>query len=153
MENLPNNLYHKIQQLSNEVQADLRKKGIVVPVKNSDGTVNIGAYKILKNSSGYSIIDKYGDVVEQSINLPQTAVLLANSLALGKFRDRSVIDHDRRYGYALFEEELHTKARTRKKVALDYYDVAMAKASNAKSKKEYYKRDLLNKYEKLMRLV
>jgi hypothetical protein len=153
MENLPNNLYHKIQQLSFEVREDLRKKGVVAPKKNKDGSVSVGRYRIVKNSNGYTVLNDYNEIVEQHLNLPQTAVLLANDLALGRFRDKNVVDNDRKYGYALFEEELHTRTRNRKTVALEYYDVALAKASEARSRKEYYKKDLLNKYEKLMRLV
>jgi hypothetical protein len=153
MENLPSKLYNKIQQLSFEVKKDLQKRGMVAPVKNSDGSVNIGYYKIIRNKLGYSVLDSYGDIVEQGLNLPQSAVLLANSLALGRYKDKVVVDNDRRYGYALFEEELHTKKKESKKTSLEYYDVSVAKASEARSKKEFYKKDLLNKYEKLMRLV
>jgi hypothetical protein len=153
MENLPNNLYRKIQQLSVEVKKELQLKGMVAPVKNSDGSVNIGYYRIVKDTQGYSVIDHRGEVIEQGLNLPQSAVLLANGLALGRYKDKTVVDHDRRYGYALFEEELHTKKKERKKTTLEYYDVSIAKASEARSKKEFYKKDLLNKYEKLMRLV
>lgn len=153
MENLPSNIYHKIQQLSFEVKQELHKKGVVAPVKNNDGSVSIGSYKIIRDSRGYTVLDRCGDTVEQGLNLPQSAVLLANGLALGRYKDNTVVSYDRKYGYALFEEELHSKIKSRKKTSLEYYDVAIAKAAEAKSRKEYYKNDLLNKYEKLMRLV
>ena len=153
MENLPNNLYRKIQQLSFEVKEELRKKGVVAPMKNDDGSIGIGPFKIVKTGEGYSILNNRNEIVEDNINLPQTAVLLANDLALGRFRDNTVISNDRKYGYALFEEQLHTRIKTRKNSTITYFDVSLAKASEARSKKEYYKRDLLNKYEKLMRLV
>jgi hypothetical protein len=153
MENLPNNLYRKIQQLSFEVKEELRKKGVVAPMKNDDGSIGIGSFKIVKTGDGYSILNSRDEIVEDNINLPQTAVLLANDLALGRFRDNTVINNDRKYGYALFEEQLHTRSKTRKNSTITYFDVSLAKASEARSKKEFYKRDLLNKYEKLMRLV
>ena len=153
MENLPSNIYHKIQALSFEVKQELRKKGVVTPVKYKDGSVGIGFYRIIKSNGAYTVLDNRGDIVESDLNLPQTAVLLANDLALGRFRDKNIVDYDRKYGYALFEEELNTKMKARKRISLENYDVAVAKASEAKSRKEYYKKDLLNKYEKLMRLV
>jgi hypothetical protein len=153
MENLPTNIYLQIQELSYEVKEQLRKKGIVAPIKNKDGSVSIGRYKIVKGPVGYTVLDNRDEVVEQDLNLPQTAVLLANDLALGRFRDDRVVDQDRRYGYAVFEEELHTRKSRKKKINLEYYDVSIAKAAEARSRKEYYKKDLVSKYEKLMRLV
>ncbi len=154
MKNLPNNLYNKIQELSEDVRKDLKRKGVVVPVKNKDGSVSIGHYRIVKSDEGYSIVDSFNEAIVDRINLPQSAVLVANGLALGKYKDSTIIDNDRRYGYALFEEELHNKAVARsKKKTLEYYDVMSTKAVIAKLKKEQYKRDVLNKYEKLIQLV
>jgi len=154
MRNLPKNLYYRIQQLSEEVQEELKKKGVVAPVKNSDGTISVGRYTIIKTLQGYEVLDARGDVVVDGINLPQTAILVANNLALGRFKDNSIIDNDRRYGYALFEEELHNRAVSNsKKRTLEYFDLMSTKAAIAKHKKEQYKRDLLNKYEKLIQLV
>lgn len=154
MRNLPKNLYYKIQQLSDEVQQELRKKGVVAPVKNDDGTISVGRFTIVKTVRGYEVLDPNNDVIVSGINLPQTAILVANNLALGRFKDNNVIDNDRRYGYALFEEELHNRAVSNsKKRTLEYFDVMSTKAAIAKYKKEQYKRDLLNKYEKLIQLV
>lgn len=153
MKNLPNNLYHKIQQLSEEVRKDLKRKGVVAPVKNEDGTISIGYYTIVKYADGYKVLDSFGDVVVDQVNLPQSAVLIANSLALGKYKDYGIIDSDRRYGYALFDEELHMRAATNKKKPLEHFDLMTTKAAIAKSKKEFHKRDLLNKYEKLIQQV
>mgnify|MGYP003339594306 FL=1 len=98
MKNLSIELYNKIQKLSEDVRLDLERKGVVVPVKNKDGTISVGYYKIVKNDNGYSILNHAGLPEVDGINLPQTAVLIANSLALGKYRDNKLIDFDRRYG-------------------------------------------------------
>ncbi len=154
MKNLPNNLYHKIQQLSEEVRTGLKKKGVVLPIKNNDGTTSVGYYTIVKTAKGFEILDPRNEVVVTGINLPQSAILIANNLALGKFKDNTIIDNDRRYGYALFDEELHNRAVSNSKQrTLEYFDLMSTKAAIAKSKKEYYKKDLLNKYEKLIQLV
>ena len=55
----------------------------------------------------YSILNYCNDVVVDYINLPQSAALLANRLALGKYMDDNILIADRSYGHALFEEELH----------------------------------------------
>lgn len=153
MKNLPTNLYYKIQELSEEVRKELKRKGIVAPIKNSDGSISIGFYTIIKTQDGYTVLDPTGEPVVDKVNLPQSAVLIANSLALGRYKDMGIIDSDRRYGYALFDEELHTRAASNKKKTLEHFDLMTTKAAIAKSKKEYYKRDLLNKYEKLIQQV
>lgn len=154
MNNLPSHLYHQIQQLSDEVCNDFKRKGIVPPIKNDDGSVTLGYYKIVKNDNGYTIFDSNQQPVVENLNLPQSAVLLANNMALGKFKDKTVIENDKKYGYALFDEELHIKAANKKKnKKIDHIDLMLTKAAIAKSKKEYYKRELVNRYEKLIQLV
>jgi hypothetical protein len=51
-------IYLKIQQISTNVKEKLKHQGIVVPVKKRDGSIQIGAYSIKKEGSGfYSILD------------------------------------------------------------------------------------------------
>jgi hypothetical protein len=129
------------------------KKGLVPPSQNKDGTVSIGVFKIVKDSSGYTIYDRYNDIVVDHINLPQTAILVANGLALGKFKDTTVINNDKQYGYALFDEEAHKKVANSKRSSIEHYDVMSVKAGIAKEKKEFYKKDLLERYRKLVKYV
>ena len=153
MKNLPIDLYNKIQKLSEEVRFDLEKKGVVLPVKNSDGSISIGYFKIVKNKIGYTILNHVNETVVDGINLPQTAILVANGLALGRYRDNQLLESDKKYGYALFDEELHNRALHSKKKTVDHYDLMSTKAAVARSKKEHYKKALLNRYEKLIQLV
>lgn len=155
MKNIPNDLFKKIAKLSEEVKNDLRKKGIVVPIENDDGTINVGSYKIVKKSSGYySVINRSGEEFVSNINLPQTAVIIANNLALGKFQDNNIIETDRRYGYALFDEILHKQAVDKSsKKSLEYFDVMMTKCLIARAKKENYRSDLIRSYQKLIKLA
>ena len=57
MENLPSNIYHKIEALSFGVKQELRKKGIVAPVKNKDGSVKqqCKTIKIHKKHEGTAV--------------------------------------------------------------------------------------------------
>ena len=53
MKKIPNDLYKKIVQVSTQVKMELRRKGIVVPVENKDGTVTVGNFLIVKKSDGF----------------------------------------------------------------------------------------------------
>ena len=108
MKQTPNDIYKKVKQLSIVVNEQLRRQGIVVPKKTPDGSIRVGYYTIKKYNTGfYSILNYRDDIVVELINLPQTAAILANRLALGKYLDDELLDTDRKYGHALFEEELH----------------------------------------------
>lgn len=155
MKNIPSDLFKKIVRLSEDVKRDLKNQGIVVPTENNDGSISVGAYKIIKNSNGYySVVDHKNDELVGDINLPQTAVIVANNLALGKFKDLKVIETDKHYGYALFDELLHKKAVEKSsKKSLEYFDLMLTKCLIARAKKENYKKDLILSYKKLIKLA
>lgn len=155
MKNIPDDLYNKIVKLSDAVKKDLLKKGVVVPVKNKNGSINVGNYKIVKNNEGYyNILSRSGDVIVDQINLPQTAAVVANGLALGRFKDDNLIESDKRYGFALFDEILHTRSvENSSKKPLEYFDLMLTKSLIARAKKEKYKQDVIKSFEKLIKLV
>jgi hypothetical protein len=155
MKNIPDDLYSKIVKLSDAVKFNLLKKGVVVPVKNKNGSINVGHFKIVKTNEGYyNILSRAGDIVVDQINLPQTAAVIANSLALGKFKDDNLLDADRRYGFALFDETLHNHSLERSnKKSLEYFDLMLTKSMIAKAKKDKYKQDVIKSFEKLIKLV
>jgi hypothetical protein len=154
MKPIPDEIYQKVKQLSSNVKEQLRSQGIVVPTKTQDGLIRVGYYKIKKSKSGfYSILNHSDEAIIEFINLPQTAAILANKLALGKWVDEDVLLADRKYGHALFEEELHTTLAERnlKSNNLDRADVMFTKRNIAKYKKEQSKKTIANGFEKLMR--
>ena len=155
MQNIPDDLYNKIVKLSDTVKFDLLKKGVVVPVKNKNGSINVGHFKIVKTDNGYyNILSRSGDIVVDQINLPQTAAVLANGLALGKFKDDSLLDSDRRYGFALFDETLHRRSlENSSKKSLEYFDLMLTKSLIAKAKKDRYKQAVIKSFEKLINIV
>lgn len=152
MKNLTKDIYFKIKQVSEDVRKDLHDKGLVVPIKNKDGSIKIGRYTVIKDASGFfDILDSSGTVIVDKINLAQTAILLANKLALGKYTDTDLIDADRRYGYADFEEKLYEKALNRKQSgAVSLY---LIKYDDAKLKKNVHKQAIAKSFEKLIKLV
>lgn len=149
----PNDVYSKIEQLSKDAKSKLLQQGIVVPIKRKDGTIKVGHYVIKRKKDGfYCILDFKQEIVIDGINLPQTAALVANRLALGKYIEDAVVIADARYGYALFDEELHT-VLARKNVQsnmLDRADVMFTKSKISRHKKEQYMKTVMRSFNKLM---
>ena len=150
-----NDVYLKIEQLNKNSKEKLLQQGVVIPIKNNNGTISVGNFTIKRNKDGfYSILDFEKDIVIEKINLPQTAAILANRLALGKFINDEILDADRQYGYASFEEELHDrlveKCLTLK--SLDKVDIMTVKSKISKHKKEEYMKIVIRSFDKLMKI-
>ena len=150
-----NEIYRKFIEISEEVQTDLRQQGIVIPSNNKDGSISVGKYRIVKNQDKlFQILDKKGRIVLDKINLPQTAVIMANDLALGKFLDRYILAQDRSYGYAVFEDQLHRRAMQKgHNKSLDYYEIMLTKSMISKVKKDNLRREIQLRFEKLTRIL
>jgi hypothetical protein len=147
-------IYLKIQQISVDVKEKLKRQGVVVPIKKRDGSIQIGSYSIKKDSTGfYSILDFRNEVIINRINLPQTAAIQANRLALGKYIDDDILQADTRYGHAYFDEELHTHlaGRCLQKKELDRAEMMYTKSNIAKHRKNQHMWEIRKSFEKLMR--
>lgn len=145
----------ELEKLAHRVKDDLRRKGIVVPYRESDGTITVDRFRIVKESTGlYSVTDmKYTPVI-QNINLPETAALLANELALGKWVNDDILIQDRNFGYCLFEEtitKLHAN-RSLKKNDIDRAELLLTKGTIAREKSKRIKQGIQARFEKLRRL-
>jgi hypothetical protein len=152
MKTIPKDIYRQLQLVSSEVKRELFYKGLVVPVQNEDGTISIGHYTIVKDSNAsYAILDHAGEAIIDGINLPQSAILLANRLALGKYKDAELLIKDREYGYADFEEQLYKRAINRKNT--DNFSIYLTKYDIAKVKKQSCKNAIIKSFEKLIKLV
>jgi hypothetical protein len=154
MKQIPDNILKKIKEIDQNVKDDLLQKGIVVPIKFNDGSIKVGDYFIKKSKTGfYSVMNIKGHELATKINLPQTAAIIANKLALGKFLDDRILKNDTEYGYALFDEESHSKLAQSlyKKKESNTADVMLLKSSTAKRKKERIKKDIDLSFEKLLR--
>lgn len=148
-------VFKQVAKLATQVKQDLRKKGLVIPRDNGDGTITVDQYTIVKQQSGsYTILDSRNELIVDHINLAQTAVLLANGLALGRWLDSELVKQDRAYGYGLFEETL-TKRHAETSIQSNNVDRALlmyTKASIARQKKLSAKTVIMNSFEKLRRL-
>ena len=155
MKPIADDLYKKIVKVSAKVRADFRRRGVIIPVENNNGSISLDNFTIARNDEGfYVIINRSGDEIVSNINLPQTAAVVANGLALGQLLDDRLLKADRNYGYALFDESLHERAVKRSKnKSLDYFDLMLSKCMIARAKKEQYKSEVVKSFEKLRKLV
>jgi hypothetical protein len=151
---ISNKLYQKVTTLALEVKNNLRRKGFVVPTVLKDGTVDVDGYRIVKANGLYEIKNQINDSVVAQINLPQTAALLANDLALGKWLDTDLVARDRYYGYKNFEEQLTKQSALKclKKNDIDRADLMFTKWKIARSQALTTKNAILGNFEKLRRL-
>lgn len=145
-------IFEKIEALTRGVLKNLRSKGIVVPIENDDGTITIGRYSIIKSQGFYQIVNYANEILVTNINLPHTALMIANDLALNKFIDSKTIELDRNYGYALFEEQLYKKI-SKKQKSYEDYDIVVTKGLVARAKKEHNKRAILAHFDKLRKIL
>ena len=154
MKPIPNDLYEKIERVSDKIRADFRQRGIVIPVKNTDGSINIGRFRVINQHTGfYAIYNSNGEVIVEGINLPQTAALIANDLALGRILDPRIVNQDREYGFALFKETLYGHRAKDTKITFDSFELSKMKESIAKNRKEMFHRGIVQRFEKLRKLV
>ena len=148
-------LFEKFSKLANAVKQDFKKKGIVIPSQRRDGSIQIGIFSIKKKDSAYYIKDKNDNTVVGPLNLAQTAVVVANDLALGRWPDQKILDSDRWYGYKAFAEQsaLYIASSARKKQDTDRADFSLYKASIAASEKQTYKKTIDSRFDKLCKLT
>lgn len=151
----PSELFKKVVELNQQVRENLRRRGLAIPKKDIQGNVILGRYKIVKDNQGFFDIVDYGnEKIVSRINLPQTAIIIANKLALGKFIDDQILSMDRSYGHAKFEEMLQKKiaGQSLKSKNLDRAELMFTKAKISKHKKDSSKSRILLDFEKLMRM-
>jgi hypothetical protein len=115
----------------------------------------VGTFSIVKDTTGfYNILDSNQYIVEKNINLPQTAAVLANKLALGLWSDKEILDKDRKYGHCCFDETLY-KQRYLKNKKLKNYDQAeifIEKYQIAKLRKQQIHNEIVQGFEKLLKI-
>ena len=146
----------RVEKLARKVKEDLRQSGFVIPVNNRDGSISVDNYRIVKDKSGfYSIRDRDNDLVVKQINLPQTAAVLANKLALGRGIDDEILKNDREYGFNSFEESLSKKISENSVVKKDYdrAELMTTKLMIASYRKNEAKKKIIYSFEKLRRLL
>jgi hypothetical protein len=143
-------IFNRVQQVAKSVKEELREKGQVLPVKEKDGSINFDGVRVRKvKNTFYTIYDRYNIPVVENLNLLQTAVVLANGIALGRMPDDKLVEADKQYGYQSFKLDVYV-SRLKKAVDLTdkwlYYDTRMR---IAQENSEKHKRVILNSFDKL----
>lgn len=127
-------IFAKVEQVAKKVINNLKNNGYIVPVKKPDGSVHFDNYIVEKTSAGfYSVKGTRGHVYVEHLNLPQSAAIIANDLALGRILNKNLINLDREYGYKVFDEELFKKNIKNKKHNIDqliHYKTRMETATH-----------------------
>jgi len=148
-------LFKRVEELAHDAKARFRAKGIILPVENLDKSVSIGEYRIVKNNGVFMIYDEDGQIVQNHINLPQTALIVANELALGyNGVSSSILIQDQEYGAGIFEDQYlkQVAQKLAKKQDWDRYDTVLTKQEIAHSKAIQAKQAIRIRFEKLSRL-
>jgi hypothetical protein len=155
MTKLSNKIYQKIQNINRDVKEKLRRRGFVSPILQSDGSIVVGQYKIKKNQNNFfDIEDKHQRKIIFDINLPESAILIANDLALTNFLNPVKISIDKQYGYVLFDitRYNHNIKTLLKKQNYEKLDLMIAKKSSAVYKANQIKTLIESDYKKLLQL-
>lgn len=148
------NLLNKFQEINQQVKIKLKKKGFVLPTRNQDGSISVGKYSIHKKKKLFYIKDKNGDIVVKNINLPQSAITIANNLALTNYIDKLRVEMDYKYGYATSDNLVHRQKALNyiRKNQYDQAEIMLAKSSVAHYRAETYKNAIVRDFEKLIRI-
>lgn len=151
---LTNQLYKKVAHLVSNTKEDFRSRGFIIPIQETDGSIKFDHYTVLRRNGFYKIVNASNLTMFDKLNLPQSAILLANQLALGKIADNKILSNDRQYGYSLFEEEQYKRVATSaaKKQEWNKFDIVMEKQDRAKLRAEYAKNVIVSSFEKLRRI-
>lgn len=155
MTDISNKIYQKIQNINRDVKKKLRRRGFISPVRQSDGSIIVGQYIIKKNQNNFfDIEDKNQKKLIFDINLPESAVLIANELALTNCLNTIKISIDKQYGYVLFDIERYDRniKSLLKKQNYERVDLMLAKRSSAIYKAKQLKTIIETDYKKLLHL-
>lgn len=154
MKKVTKNVFTQVEVVAKNVLKNFKNKGYVIPTKEDDGTVRFDNFAVKKDATGfYSVVDITGRVYATNINLPQTAALIANDVALGKIVDNKLLELDRDYGFKIFDRDLFKRNLQRKKNNIDqmvYYKTMMDAAT---SKANYIKSNIDRSFLKLSRIA
>lgn len=144
-------VYYKIQELTKQVKDDFKSRGFVLPTKSDNNDVRIGNYFVSKIDDQYRITNRFKEIVCDNINLPQTALLLSNSLALNGKLDRSLLEKDQQYGFNSFDRDNFDRLAklSVKKGNWNKYHHAISRKESAHMRADNAKKAIVNRFEKL----
>jgi hypothetical protein len=148
-----NQIFNKVEKIARAVKEELRTKGYVVPVKEKDGSINLDGVRVRKvKNTFYSIFDKRNRPIVENLNSMESAIVIANKIALGREIDDKLIEVDRKYGFHSFKLEIAT-SRLEKAAKYSeswfYYDM---RRQTAQEQTKKYKEVIQQSFKKLTSL-
>jgi len=150
----PERLYQKIKDLTKKIKQDLRRKGMIIPTRKNKSIIRVGNYLIKrKENEFYSVVSVDGEIMADQLNLPHTAAIIANQLALKQQFDVSIVNRDREYGYACFEDQMYTRAKERMDLDPYYNDIKVYKYQESGERAENLKKSIIAQFEKLNKVA
>jgi len=142
-------IFSQVETVARDVIKNLKNSGYIVPSRLSDGSIRFDNYIVKKENTGfYSVKDINDRIYVENLNLPQTAAVIANNLALGKILDNKLIALDNAYGYKIFDRELFKK-NSLKKNNIDQFIYYKTQMDTAIIKAKYIKDDINRSFLKL----
>jgi len=153
MIDLDPSLFIKVEKIAKTVIDSLKKKGYVVPSSLSNNRVNFDGYIVGRDREGfYYISNPRKDTLIDKINLPQTAAVVANNLALGKSAVDSLLVQDKYFGYKDFDQAVFKRAMDRNKQDIDQFAYWQTRYNDAKHQAKSHRSAIVNSFEKLRSL-
>lgn len=115
----------KLQAVKGVVKKALREKGVVVPVKTSRG-LKLDEFEIVEEVTGFSVLDKWKEKQYSKLYFMQTAVVIANALALNKQVKKEWVIHDAIAGSAdfdlkVFDKRYQSSVKKKDGFGIDFY--------------------------------
>lgn len=141
----------KLETVKSAVKKSLREQGVVVPVKTDKG-VKIDQYEIVESPTGFNILDKWHEPQYSNIYFMQTAVVVANALALNRAVKREWLIHDAIAGSAdfdlkVFDRRYQSSVKKKDFFGIEYYRTRL---TETKLKYKSHMNELNSAYSRLI---
>lgn len=119
----------KLQNVKSAVKKTLREEGVVVPIKTARG-VKLDEYEIVEERDGFTILDKWSEKQYSKLYYMQTAVVVANALALNRQVKKEWLIHDSIAGSAdfdlkVFDRRYQSSVKKKDSFGIDYYSTRL----------------------------
>jgi hypothetical protein len=155
MKKTPTQLFNSVEKIAHKVKQEFKEQGIIIPSRDKKGNVVIGRFTVAKRKTAYYIVNQTGVDVVGPINLVETAVVIANDMALGRLADSNLLNSDRWYGWKSFEaQNSKTVAEiASKKKDYDRAEINAYRAEKAQNLVLHYKQIIDSRFNKLRKLT
>ncbi len=127
-----NAIVDKLSAVSKSIKEQLKKKGVIVPVKTKDG-VRIEDYLVKQTPKGYAVLNKFGNSLYENLYYIQTAIIIANTLALKKSVRQSLTEDDMKAGVnefdlLLYKQRLKTAIKQQDEFKMGHYQTRLTES-------------------------